>query len=167
MHDDGVCFVLVFVCQIDRGRTHIFSSSRLEFRVPPVRSLSRLDFVFESIVRLEVRRAVRAAAFRLRISYSLDTNNEQLRGRTRGSRHQRTDRTGKGPPPPQQPMAMAMADHSRPQQATAGHSKPYGNNVPYLAYLSAQSSTTTRQATFSRSRSRSSTSASRFSTARP
>ena len=117
MHDDGVCFVLVFVCQIDRGRTHIFSSSRLEFRVPPVRSLSRLDFVFESIVRLEVRRAVRAAAFRLRISYSPDTNNEQLRGRTRGSRHQRTDRTEKGPPPPQQPMEMAMAGHSRPQQA--------------------------------------------------
>ena len=78
MHDDDVCFVLVFVCQSYRGRTHIFSSSRLEFRVPPVRSLSRLDFVFESIVRLEVRRAVRAAAFRLRISYSLDTNNKQL-----------------------------------------------------------------------------------------
>ena len=48
--------------------TYIFSSSGLGFSIPPARSSSRLDFVFVSIVRLEVRRAVRATAFRLSTS---------------------------------------------------------------------------------------------------
>ena len=50
------------------GETHIFSSSGLEFSIPPARSSSRLDFVFVSIVRLEFKRAVRATALRLSIS---------------------------------------------------------------------------------------------------
>ena len=60
-------FLSIYTRSIWAGGTHVFSSSGLGLSTPPAKSSSRLDFVFASIVRLDVRRAVRASALSLKV----------------------------------------------------------------------------------------------------